>query len=267
MNELEYKKVLENAKCVVLRKVKNLPKTGMILGSGLSSMADELENKIEISYGEFDGFPKSSVKGHAGKLIFGEYNSFPIVLVSGRIHMYEGNSALVSVLPVALLKEIGVEKVIITNASGSVNKNVLPGDILLINDHINLTAKTPLVGADFIDMTEPYDLEERNKFKAIANDLSISIKEGVYVQLLGPSYETKAEVRYLGIIGGDCVGMSTVIETVKARSLDMKVLGISMISNMATGLSTAENDHEDVLKTVNKSIIDLKKILSKYLTN
>jgi len=240
-------------------KYTETPSIGLILGSGLGVLADEIESPIKIPYNEIPNFPVSTVEGHAGQLVFGQLKGVKVVAMQGRFHFYEGYSLDKVTAPVRVMKELGVETLIVTNAAGGINKTFEAGDLMLISDHINNMGTNPLIGpndseigARFPDMSESYDYTLRELAKNVASELNIKLQEGVYVGNTGPSYETPAEVRALRIIGGDAVGMSTVPEVIVARHAGLKVLGISCISNMAAGILDQPLSHDEVIETTEK---------------
>ncbi|WP_400242112.1 purine-nucleoside phosphorylase [Niallia sp. JL1B1071] len=241
------------------QKYANTPKIGLILGSGLGVLAEEIENPVKIPYEDIPEFPVSTVEGHAGQLVFGTINGMEVVAMQGRFHFYEGYSFDKVTFPVRVMKELGVEKLIVTNAAGGVNENFAPGDLMLISDHINNMGTNPLIGPNdsklgvrFPDMSEAYCKNLRETARNVASKISLNVQEGVYVGNTGPSYETPAEVRMLRILGGDAVGMSTVPEVIVARHAGLKVLGISCISNMAAGILDQPLNHEEVIETTEK---------------
>jgi len=217
---------------------------GVILGSGLGWFADTLENRTETPYSQIPGWPASTAKGHAGKLVTGRLGSTDVIVAAGRAHLYEGYTVQQVAYPVRELAWRGVTSLIVTNASGGVNLNYKPGDLVLISDHINLMGVNPLTGPEFIDMSDAYSCEYREIAKQVG-----SLKEGVYAGLRGPSYETPAEIRYLRTIGADLVGMSTVPEVIAANHLGIKVLGISCVTNMAAGILPQKLTHQEVMDT------------------
>lgn len=240
-------------------KYKGLPKIGLILGSGLGILADEIQEAVKIPYHEIPGFPVSTVEGHKGQLVIGELLGVHVVVMQGRFHFYEGYSLDKVTFPVRVMKLLGVEKLIVTNAAGGVNTSFEPGDLMLISDHINNMGQNPLIGPNnsefgvrFPDMSNAYCKELRDKAKQVASRMGLPIKEGVYVANTGPSYETPAEVRMIRILGGDAVGMSTVPEVIVARHSGIKVLGISCISNMAAGILDQPLTHDEVIETTEK---------------
>ncbi|WP_394184191.1 purine-nucleoside phosphorylase [Metabacillus halosaccharovorans] len=240
-------------------KYNDTPSIGLILGSGLGVLADEIESPVKIPYNEIPNFPVSTVEGHAGQLVFGQLKGVKVVAMQGRFHFYEGYSLEKVTAPVRVMKELGVDTLIVTNAAGGINKTFEAGDLMLISDHINNMGTNPLIGpndsefgARFPDMSESYDRTLRELAKSVASELTIKLQEGVYVGNTGPSYETPAEVRALRIIGGDAVGMSTVPEVIVARHAGLKVLGISCISNMAAGILDQPLSHDEVIETTEK---------------
>lgn len=251
MNQV-YEKV---TKCYESIKDKILftPRVALVLGSGLGNYADTMEVKGEIDYKEIEGFPVSTVPGHAGKFIFGYVKEVPVVCMKGRVHYYEGYSISDVVLPTRLMKMMGAEILFLTNASGGINEAFRAGDFMLITDHISCFAPNPLIGPNvdefgvrFPDMTSIYDedLQEIIRNRAKAN--RIDLKEGVYVQLTGPSFESPAEIRMLRTLGADAVGMSTVVEALVANHMGMKICGISCVCNLAAGMNEQPLTHEEV---------------------
>ncbi len=235
------------------------PRIGLILGSGLGVLAEEIQAPVKTPYEEIPDFPVSTVEGHAGQLVFGNLNGVEVVAMQGRFHYYEGYHFEQVTFPVRVMKELGVETLIVTNAAGGVNESFSPGDLMLITDHINNMGSNPLIGKNdsrlgvrFPDMSEAYSKELLQKAKSVAQTLNISLREGVYVGNTGPTYETPAEVRMIRAMGGDAVGMSTVPEVIVARHSGLEVLGISCISNMAAGILDQPLNHEEVIETTEK---------------
>lgn len=235
------------------------PKVGLILGSGLGVLADHLEQPVSIAYHDIPFFPQSTVEGHAGELLIGTVQGTPVVLMKGRFHMYEGYGPEVTAFPVRVMKELGVSTLLVTNAAGGVNTTYAPGDLMLISDHINLTGRNPLIGpndeemgARFPDMSQAYSRKLRELAKGIAAEKDVPLQEGVYAGLLGPCYETPAEIRMLRTMGADAVGMSTVSEVIVARHAGLEVLGISCISNMASGILDQPLSHHEVMETTDR---------------
>lgn len=229
------------------------PEVAITLGSGLGGLADRITDAIRIPYGEIPGFHIPSVEGHKGELVIGQLGGRTVLAQSGRFHMYEGHSAQVSVLPVRTFSELGIRTLVLTNAAGGVNRAFGPGTIMLITDHINLSGRTPLEGpvvegeVRFPDMTTPYDADLRALARTVADREGIALAEGVYLALLGPSYETSAEVRMLERLGADAVGMSTAVEVIAARARGMRCLGFSTITNAATGTTAEVLSHAEVM--------------------
>ncbi|MFN8635213.1 MAG: purine-nucleoside phosphorylase [Chloroflexota bacterium] len=249
-----------------------LPRVGIILGSGLGPLADEVENPTVVPYAEIPHFAVSTVSGHAGQLVGGTLEGVPVAVLRGRVHLYEGYSLQQITFPVRTLHRLGAEVLIITNAAGGLNPSFRAGDLMVLRDHINLpglAGLNPLIGADepelgvrFLDMSAPYDDELRARALAIGARAGVSVREGVYAVVAGPSYETRAEIRYLRTIGADAVGMSTVPEVIVARHERMRVLGISVITNVA---ATEENpvdvSHEEVLSVAERASAGLAAIV------
>jgi purine-nucleoside phosphorylase len=232
------------------------PSIGVVLGSGLGAFAEELDARVEIPYGQIPAWPVSTAVGHAGKLVMGRLSGIDVAVMSGRAHLYEGNTPAQSVYGVRVLGGLGVRSIVFTNAAGGINLAYQRGGLVLISDHINLQGCNPLVGPNddslgprFPDMSEAYSRAYRETAKRMAAELGIAVSEGVYAALLGPSYETPAEIRYLRTIGADLVGMSTALEVIAANHMGMKCLGISCVTNMAAGILPQKLHHEEVLQT------------------
>ncbi|MEI5907118.1 purine-nucleoside phosphorylase [Bacillus spongiae] len=250
---------IKNATTYLENKTSVKPTIGLILGSGLGVLADEIENAVKIPYNEIPDFPVSTVEGHAGQLVFGELSGKQVVAMQGRFHYYEGYSFEQVTFPVRVMKQLGVETMIVTNAAGGVNESFEAGDLMIITDHINNMGGNPLIGPNdktlgdrFPDMSEAYTKSLQQLARDVAGRISLNIKEGVYFGNTGPIYETPAEVRLARILGGDAVGMSTVPEVIVARHGGMKVLGISCISNMAAGILDQPLTHDEVIETTEK---------------
>ena len=232
------------------------PSIGVVLGSGLGAFADELTERIDIPYADIPGWPHSTAVGHAGKLIVGKLGALDVAVMAGRAHLYEGYAMHQVTFGVRVLQSIGAQSIVFTNAAGGINLALERGGLVLISDHINLQGGNPLVGPNddrlgprFPDMSEAYSRAYRQIAKDVAAEQCIAITEGVYAAMLGPSYETPAEIRYLRAIGADVVGMSTVPEVIVANHMGMKVLGISCVTNMAAGILPQKINHEEVLET------------------
>jgi purine-nucleoside phosphorylase len=229
------------------------PQAFVVLGSGLSDLAEEARDSVSIPYGEIPGFPEPTVAGHAGRLVSGRIGGKPVLLQAGRFHFYEGHAPELVVAPVRLAAQLGARVAIFTNAAGSLDPTLSPESLLLLADHINLMWKNPLTGPvsvgeeRFPDMSGPYDPGLRTLASNVAARLGLPLSEGTYVAVLGPSYETPAEVRFLAALGAQAVGMSTVPEVLTARALGMKVLALSVLTNLAAGLSPHPLDHQEVL--------------------
>jgi purine-nucleoside phosphorylase len=222
---------------------------GVILGSGLGAFADAVEDRVERPYSDIPGWPTSTAVGHAGKLVTGRLGNAEVIVAAGRAHLYEGYTAQQVAYPIRELAWRGVTSLVITNAAGAVNLSYKPGDLVLIADHINLLGANPLSGPEFIDMSEAYSREYREIAHQAGSALGLTLHEGVYAAVPGPSYETPAEIRYLRTIGADLVGMSTVPEVIAANHMGIKVLGISCVTNMAAGILPQKLTHKEVLET------------------
>ncbi|MEO0812144.1 MAG: purine-nucleoside phosphorylase, partial [Myxococcota bacterium] len=244
------------------------PSVAVVLGSGLGAFAAEVSDAVRIPYGEIPNFPVSSVTGHAGELVLGELKGVPVAVMSGRLHFYEGHSLAAVTLPTRVLGGLGAKKLLVTNAAGGVNPNFPPGTLMVITDHINLTGNNPLMGPNddrlgprFPDMSEPYSREGQEALRAAAAAVGVTVTEGVYCGVLGPSYETPAEVRMLQRLGGDAVGMSTVPEVIVANHAGMNVAGLSLITNAAAGLTEEKLSHADVKEQAGQSRDELVSLL------
>ena len=235
-------------------RVTRAPSVVLVLGSGLGGMAEEIADAVAIPYPDIPGFPRSTVTGHAGRLVAGIVNGVEVVAMQGRFHLYEGWDPSVVALPIRALAALGAGALVVSNAAGGLRPGMKAGDLMLIADHINLMGKNPLIGPvlageeRFPDMSAPYDPEFRRIAAEIALKQRIRLEEGVYAALLGPSYETPAEIRMLRTLGADAVGMSTVPEVIVARALGLRVLGISLISNLAAGISPVPLSHAEVME-------------------
>jgi purine-nucleoside phosphorylase len=246
----------ETAAQFILAQTSLRPAIGLVLGSGLGSFAGSLTNATRIPYAEIPAFPRSTAIGHAGQLVIGHSNSVPVAVMQGRVHLYEGYSAYEVALPMRVFGRMGIRAVILTNAAGGINLSYQQGALVLIRDHINLQATNPLIGPNddrfgvrFPDMTRAYAEEYRSAAKEEAAKLGMTLHEGVYAALLGPSYETPAEINYLRTIGADLVGMSTAFEVIAARHMKISVLAISCVTNMAAGILDQPLSHQEVMET------------------
>jgi purine-nucleoside phosphorylase len=231
------------------------PRVGIVLGSGLGGLVDELDGRVEIPYSEIPGWPVSTAVGHAGTFVLGALGDVPIAVMRGRAHLYEGIGADQVAFGVSVLGHLGIRSLVVTNAAGGINPGYRPGLLVLISDHVNLQGASPLVGPNddslgprFPDMSDAYDPELRARARDVAARLGIEVGEGVYAAWLGPQFETPAEIRFMRAIGADLAGMSTVQEVIAARHMGIRVLGISVVTNMAAGVLPAKIDHEAVLE-------------------
>jgi purine-nucleoside phosphorylase len=273
MDSKPYEAALEAAESLLT--ISSAPTAAVVLGSGLGAFAEQLVDPITVSYADVPGFPGVGVVGHAGRLVIGNIGDDGprVVAMSGRAHLYEGHSASVVVHPVRSLRLWGVESIVFTNAAGSIHPDFSPGELMLITDHINLTALNPLTGPNddrfgtrFPDMSDAYDPVYCDVFRQSAQARSIQLREGVYAGLKGPSYETPAEIRMLGRIGADAVGMSTVCEVIAAHHAGMRVAGISCLTNYAAGLSSAPLAHSEVKETADMARAVFIDLLNQGLT-
>jgi purine-nucleoside phosphorylase len=235
------------------------PEIGLILGSGLGFFADDrMEVLGRLPYHEIEGFPVSTVPGHAGQFVYGTLHGKRVLCMQGRFHFYEGYTMAQLTMPIRLMHGVGVQTLIVTNAAGGINRDYVPGDFMLLSDHINFLGTNPLIGDRseigvlFPDMSAVYDAELRDDLKIWAATHSVNLKEGVYLATTGPSFETPAEIRAFATLGADAVGMSTVPEAIVARKLGLRVLGVSCITNAAAGISQSPLTHEEVSETADK---------------
>lgn len=238
--------------------------TAIVLGSGLGPLAEAVVIEREVPFADA-GLPASTVPGHAGRFVLGKLDGVPLWLMKGRVHLYEGHPPEAAAAGVRWLAAQGVKRLILTNAAGTLNPEFHPGTWMLLADHLNLTATTPLCGAEFIDLSAAYHPAWRDQAHAAARELGITLHEGVYAGLRGPQYETPAEVRMLRTLGADAVGMSTVLETIQARALGLSVLGFSCLTNWAAGISPAALDHHDVLATGQQAAATMIRLLRRLL--
>ena len=267
MNEI-YDKLMHCLACV-REKTDFVPKVAIVLGSGLGDYAESIKVEYELPYSEIEGFPVSTVPGHAGKFIFGFVGEVPVVCMKGRVHYYEGYPISDVVLPARLMKLMGAEVLFLTNAAGGVNTSFHAGDLMLIKDQISLFAPNPLIGPNldelgvrFPDMSTVYDVELQNIIKQTAKENNIFLQEGVYAQLTGPSFESPAEIRMLRTFGCDAVGMSTVVEAIAANHMGMKICGISCICNLAAGMTANPLTHEEVQEAADEAAPRFKKLVT-----
>ena len=267
MNQVYAK--LQNCYECVRKKTDFVPKVAIVLGSGLGDYAEQIRVVTEIPYAEIEGFPVSTVPGHAGKFIFGYLDEIPVVCMKGRVHYYEGYDVTDVVLPTRLMKLLGAEILFLTNAAGGVNTSFHAGDLMLIRDHISVFAPNPLIGANmdelglrFPDMSQIYDLEFQKIARKAAASLDIDLMEGVYLQLTGPQYESPQEIAMCRTLGADAVGMSTACEAIAARHMGMRVIGISCITNLAAGISPQPLCHAEVQEAADMVAPQFKKLVA-----
>ena len=258
----------------IREKTDFVPKIAVVLGSGLGDFADEAKQAASIEYSSINGFPISTVSGHNGRFVFGYVGNAPVVIMQGREHYYEGYSMEEVVMPIRVMRMLGAQKLILTNAAGGINKNYTPGDFMVIKGHISCFVPSVLrgenideLGVRFPDMSRVYDEQMIKTALVAADKLNIPMREGVYVQTQGPNYETPEEIRAFATLGADAVGMSTACEAIAARHMGMKVCGISCISNMAAGISGQELSHEEVKATADRVSKDFKKLLRELIIN
>ena len=264
-----YEKLLKCYACYK-EKIDFEPKIAVVLGSGLGNFAKVVDVKAELPYSEIEGFPVSTVPGHAGKFIFGYINELPVVLMQGRVHYYEGYPITDVVLPARLMKMMGAKILFLTNASGGINPSFHAGSLMLIQDHISLFAPNPLIGPNidelgtrFPDMSHVYDEDLQEIIRKTAKDNDIELFEGVYAQLTGPSFESPAEIQMLHKMA---VGMSTVVEAIAANHMGMKICGVSCVSNLAAGMNSAPLTHEEVQEAANAVAPKFEKLLVESIT-
>ena len=265
---------LETCLASIREKTDFVPEIAVVLGSGLGEYAEKIQTECIIKYKEIKEFPVSTVEGHKGQFVFGYIKEVPVVIMEGRVHYYEGYSVTDVVLPVRLMGMMGAKKLVVTNASGGINTEFQPGDFMLITDQIMYGVPNPLIGPNieelgsrFPDMSEIYSERMRKIIKQEASKLGINLKEGVYIQLTGPSYETPAEIRMYRKWGADAVGMSTACETLAARHMGMEICGIACITNLAAGMSKMHLNHKEVQETADQVAGQFQKLLTAIITH
>lgn len=265
-------KKLQTCLASIREKTDFKPEVALILGSGLGDYADGIQIETIVDYTEIEGFPVSTVTGHKGRFVFGYVGDVPVVIMQGRVHYYEGYPMSDVVLPTRLMGLLGAKKLLLTNAAGGINENFRPGDFMMLTDHIATGVPSPLIGPNlddlgprFPDMSEVYSHRIQDVIRNAASECEIDLKEGVYVQLTGPNYETPAEVRMCKIWGGDAVGMSTACEAMAARHMGMEIGGISCITNLAAGISKEKLDHKEVQETADRVSKDFKRLVTKII--
>ena len=268
-----YEKLMTCLKSVQ-EKVSFQPEVALILGSGLGDYADEIRVEQTVDYNTIEGFPVSTVAGHKGRFVFGYVENVPVVIMQGRVHFYEGYPMSDVVLPTRLMGLLGAKKLMLTNAAGGVNFEFRPGDFMMLTDQIATNVPSPLLGANleelgprFPDMSEVYSRRMQDAIRAVSKELDIPVREGVYLQLTGPSYETPAEIRMCRTLGADAVGMSTACEAMAARHMGMEICGISCITNLAAGMTEGRLDHAEVQETADRVAKQFKKLVTGVITH
>lgn len=271
---MNYMEKINKSVNFISSKIKGSPKIGLILGSGLGSLADEIQNPVKIKYEEIPHFPKSTVEGHEGQLVIGKLGEKIVIAMQGRFHFYEGYDLKEVTFPIRVMIRLGIEGLLVTNAAGGVNTDFNPGDLMIITDHINFTGSNPLIGENldnlgprFVDLTMAYDKEYIDIAKQAGEKQGLNLKSGVYMWFIGPTYETPQEVNMARILGADAVGMSTVPEVIVANHEGIKVLGISCITNMASGILDQPLNHEEVVETSMRVKDDFQKLILEILIN
>ncbi len=249
-----------------------VPRAGIVLGSGLGSLADDLEDAVTIPFEDLPGWPVATAPGHAGRVLLGRLAGTPVVMLQGRFHLYEGNAPGLVVQPVLLFRQLGAELVVLTNAAGGVNPSFGPGTLMVISDHLNLTGRTPLLGPNadelgprFADMTDVWSPRLRERLHAAGTAEGVELAEGIYAGLIGPTYETPAEVRMLRTMGADAVGMSTVLEAIAARWIGLEVCGVSLVTNAGAGYSGQPLTHAEVLEAGEVSGPQLARVIRRFV--
>lgn len=259
------------AAAAIRKRASQQPTVGLILGSGLGGLSKSIGDAVRIPFGDIPGFPEATVAGHEGAVIVGSLGGREIVALSGRFHMYEGHPAALAAFPVRVFHALGAHDLFVSNAAGGISPRLAVGDLMMISDHLNLMGTNPLVGeaqegeVRFPDMTDAYNPGLRRLMRTTAEKLGITLREGVYAGLLGPSYETPSEVKMLRLLGADAVGMSTVPEVIVARALGMRVVGVSCITNAAAGVTGSALSHAEVLETTNRVSAAFESLVTEFL--
>lgn len=266
--------IAQGASALQARFGQDFPKTAIVLGSGLGRFAAALSGATTVPYAEIPGFSRSTVVGHSGNLIVGRAGEAPVAVMQGRIHAYEGHSPQAIAAPIRILRKAGVERIVLTNASGGLRLDMRPGTLMIIEDHINFSGFNPLIGPNddsigprFPDMTDAYDSDLRSRLSQAARKTGVPVKTGVYIFAMGPNFETAAEIRMYGKLGADAVGMSTVPECLVARHCGMKVAGISIVTNYATGIASRPLTHHETLAEAERAAENLEQLLRAFLLN
>ena len=271
MDNVTYREVEESA--AYLQSVLRIqPKVALILGSGLGGLSERIEDPQYVDYADVPNMVQSTVEGHMGRFVVGTLSGKPVICMQGRLHAYEGHTSADVAFPIYVMRALGVEVLLITNASGGINTSFEPGDIMLIDDHINFTGMNPLIGPHdpalglrYNDMSYAYDPDLRSAMRRAAAELDISLREGVYIGVLGPSFETPAEIRAFRALGADAVGMSTIFEVIAAVNCGIKVVGLSLVTNMAAGVLDREITAEEVNETAAKRTLALQYLVQDFL--
>jgi len=262
---------IEAATAIRKRAESQQPRVGIILGSGLGGLSRSIEDAARIPFGEIPGFPEATVAGHEGAVIVGSLGGREVVALSGRFHIYEGHPAALAAFPIRVFHALGAYDLFVSNAAGGISPKLAVGDLMMISDHLNLMGTNPLIGAAqkgdirFPDMTDAYNPGLRWLLRTTAEKLGITLREGVYAGLLGPSYETPSEVKMLRLLGADAVGMSTVPEVIMARALGMRVAGVSCITNAAAGVTGSALSHAEVLETTNRVSASFEALVTEFV--
>lgn len=261
------RQIADCAEGIRRRLAGRVPSVAVVLGSGLGPLAESLRDPVRIPYGEIPHFPTTTVMGHQGELVCGTLGGRTVLAQSGRFHLYEGHPAAVAAFPVRVFAALGIKDLILTNAAGGIRRTFSRGVVMMIADHINLTFRNPLIGAvlpgeeRFPDMSDPYDCALRALAREVARDRRVRLEEGVYIQVLGPSYETPAEVRMAERLGADAVGMSTAVEVIVARALGMRCLAFSTITNPAAGITGERLEHAEVMEVARRVAGELARLV------
>jgi purine-nucleoside phosphorylase len=269
--EYSTKAAIKAAAAIRKRAAAQQPKVGIILGSGLGGLSKSIANAVRIPFADIPGFPSTTIAGHEGAVIVGSLGGREVVALSGRFHMYEGHPAALAAFPVRVFHALGALELFVSNAAGGISPKLAVGDLMMISDHLNLMGANPLVGeaqegeTRFPDMTDAYNPGLRWVLRTTAEKLGITLREGIYAGLLGPSYETPSEVKMLRLLGADAVGMSTVPEVIVARALGMRVAGVSCITNAAAGVTGSALSHAEVLETTNRVSASFEALVTEFL--